>query len=121
MRKRLREERARLEPDIAPAEKFYEIVTLNTLAGHAYSSEERQEIDRLMKARRRLLKRVGEIDRQLGEIQKEGAAIKKHCAARDTDIQAEAAKWMKRLHDAECLDLGLKFTAARMKAQFASA
>jgi hypothetical protein len=34
-------------------QKFYEIVTLNTLNGHVYSPGERWEIDRLMKARKR--------------------------------------------------------------------
>jgi hypothetical protein len=54
----LRKERSTLEPDIEPAQKFYEVVTLNTMHGHAYSLEERQEIDRLLKARKRLLKRA---------------------------------------------------------------
>lgn len=98
-----------MEPDIEPAEKFYEAITLNTLHGHIYTADERREIDRLLKARKRLLKRVAEIDSRLLRIQTEGVAIKKHCTASADEISAEALKHAKQLHDAECLELGMRF------------
>src|SRR6478672_2127234 len=64
-RDRLRKERKGLEPDIEPCEKFYEVVTLNTLHGHIYS--ERKEIDSILSARKKLLKRVAEIDSRLAQ------------------------------------------------------
>jgi hypothetical protein len=115
-REQLRKERKQLEPDIEPAERFYEIVTLNTLNGHRYSDDERKEIDGLMKARKRLLKRVAEIDAELGRIQREGIAIKKHCTATADAIRAEAAAHAKKLHQDECYKLGLELALGKRPA-----
>jgi len=114
-RDRLRKERKQLEPDIPHVEKFYEIVTLNTLHGHRYSDEERKEIDSLMKARKRLLKRLAEIDTQLAEIQKEGAIIKRHCHASADEIRSAASAYAKKLYDEECYKLGLEAALGKIK------
>ncbi len=115
LRSRLRNERARLEPDIGPAEKFYQVMTSATLAKKVWTSEQRKEIDQLLRARKRLLRRVAKIDSQLDKIQREGVAIKKHCTTTDTEIRAEAAKWAKRLEDDEALELGKAFMLKRMR------
>ncbi|HBF60395.1 MAG TPA: hypothetical protein DDW48_02795 [Methyloceanibacter sp.] len=108
LRHRLRVERAELERDLAPAEEFYRVMTSNTLGGRVWTAEERKEIDRLMRDRKRLLKRVAEIDKQLAQIQKEGAAIKKYCAATNEEIRAEADSYAKRLDEDKAFELGLK-------------
>jgi hypothetical protein len=108
LRDRLRKERAGLETEHPDAEKFYETVTLDTLHGRVWSAEERKQIDPVLKARNRLLKRVAKIDAELARIQHEGVAIKKHCTASADEIRAEAAKHVKKLHDAETLELGMK-------------
>jgi transposase len=99
-RNRLRKERSKLEPDIEPAQRFYETITLNTLHGHVFSPAQRQEIDPLLKASKKLLKRVAEIDARLVKIHKEGAVIKRHCFASDAEIRAEVPKYEKELDDA---------------------
>jgi hypothetical protein len=107
-RDRFRKERATLEPDLAASEEFYSVFTGATMDGHVWSADERKEIDRLLRTRRRIRKRAAEIDARLAAIQKDGVAIKKRCTVPETEIQAEATKWLKRLHDAECLELGMK-------------
>lgn len=107
-RDQLREERAKLQTDRSHAEQFYETVTLETLQGRVWMADERKQIDPLLKARKRLLKRLAEIDKQLLHIQREGAAIKKHCTASADEIRAAVAKHVKELHDAETLELGMK-------------
>jgi hypothetical protein len=77
----LRKEQDALAADAVAANQFYEIVTLNTLHGKQYSSEERKEIDALMKQRGHLLARMAKIEADLAVIQKDGVAIKKHCSA----------------------------------------
>jgi hypothetical protein len=118
-RDRLRKQRGELEPYLPYAAKFYEVVTFNTLHGHRYSTEERQEIDKLMRQRKRQLKRVAEIDSRLARIQREGVAIKKHCSATAEAIRAEAEKHAKYLHDLECLKLGMQFHEGMMLDEFA--
>ena len=87
-REQLREERAALEPDLEGAAGFYESITAASLGGHKFATHERQEIDRLMTARGRLLRRVEKLDSTLVRIQRDGAAIKQHVAASDDQIQA---------------------------------
>jgi DNA repair exonuclease SbcCD ATPase subunit len=101
----LRKERKPLEEERPHAERFYEIVTLNTLDGHIYSQDERKEIDRLMRKRKRLLKRLAEIDRELERIQREGVAIRKHCSASAEAIRKEAGKHAEHLREAEHLKI----------------
>jgi chromosome segregation ATPase len=113
---RLRKERKALEPDIKHAQRFYEIVTLNTLHGHIYSAVERKEIDSLLKARKKLLKRVAEIDLRLAEIQKDGAVIKRHCPATPEEIRAAAHEYEAELDRAEALMAGCKHFLDEAKA-----
>lgn len=106
-RDRFREERQRLEPSIKDATKFYEVFTTATMDGRAWTAEERVEIGRLLRQRKRLLKRGAEIDKQLDRIQCEGVAIKKHSTASADEIRAEAVKHAKYLYDRECFELGM--------------
>lgn len=98
----LRTEHDKLAAEAVDADKFYETVTLSTLHGHAYSADERKEIDGLMKARERLLKRLEKIAADLAVIQRDGAVIRKHCAATADQVQAAIRAFKKKLRDAEC-------------------
>jgi hypothetical protein len=98
----LRKEQDALAADAVAANQFYEIVTLNTLHGKQYSSEERKEIDALMKQRGHLLARMAKIEADLAVIQKDGVAIKKHCSATPKPFK-------QKRHDAETLALGLEY------------
>ena len=93
----VRKERAELEPSIPHAEEFYQVITTAVRNGHVWSADERKEIDRLLRDRKRLLKRMTAIDKQLERIQREGTAIKKHCTATADEIRAEANKHAKKL------------------------
>jgi len=111
-RDKLRKERQQLEPDVGHAEEFYRVMTGATIAGHVWSAEERKEIDRLLKQRKRLLKRVEKIDARLAVIQAEGVAIRKHSTASADEIRVEAARHARHLYDAECHELGMKLMNA---------
>ena len=93
----VQKERAELEPSIPHAEEFYQVITTAVRNGHVWSADERKEIDRLLRDRKRLLKRMTAIDKQLERNQREGAAIKKHCTATADQIRAEAHKHAKKL------------------------
>ena len=108
-REGLRAEKVELGPDLKDAADFYEHVTAETLAGHRYSTEERKEIDRLMRARERDLRRARKADATLARIQKDGVAIKKHCEASANEIQAAIRQYEKELNDAELMALGAGF------------
>jgi hypothetical protein len=71
----LRKEKEKLSGDAVHANSFYEVVTQNALLGHVYSSAEREEIDRFMRQRERLLKRLARVDRDLATIQTDGLVI----------------------------------------------
>jgi Ribonuclease G/E len=114
-RDRLRKELAELELD--DADKFYEHVTISTLHGRAWTPEQRKEIDRLMRKRKRVQKLAAAIAAELAKIQKEGAIIKKHCSNSPEEIQAHATRWLKILHDMEYLELGQKFLLGKARAQ----
>lgn len=105
----LRKEQDALAADAVAANQFYEIVTLNTLHGKQYSSEERKEIDALMKQRGHLLARMAKIEADLAVIQKDGVAIKKHCSATPEQIQDAIKAFKQKRHDAETLALGLEY------------
>jgi hypothetical protein len=117
-RDKLRKEREQLEPDIKGAAQFYDTFTGATINGHAWTQEERKEIDRLLRMRRRVLKRANEIDARLAVIQHEGVAIKKHSTASADEIRVEAEKHAKRLHDAELEELGRKLMMAGDRNKF---
>ena len=108
-REALRKEQEFLEAEAIDANKFYKIVTQNTLDGHQYSATERKEIDQLMRQRSRLLRRLEKVEADLAAIRKDGAAIKKHCAATPNEIQAAIRAYKQKLHDAEALVLGTEF------------
>jgi hypothetical protein len=105
----LRTERDKLAAEAVDANQFYETVTLNTLRGHQFSADKRKEIDRLMKARERLLRRMTKIEADLAVIQKDGAALKRHCSAAPDEVQAAIRAYKQKLHDAECLVMGLDY------------
>jgi hypothetical protein len=96
-REAVRKEQAELESSIPHAEEFYQVITTAVRNGHVWSPDERKEIDRLLRDRKRLLKRMTAIDKQLERIQREGTAIKKHCTATADEIRAEANKHAKKL------------------------
>ena len=93
----VQKERAELEPSIPHAEEFYQVITTAVRNGHVWSPDDRKQIDRLLRDRKRLLKRMTAIDKQLERIQREGAAIKKHCTATAGEIRAEAHKHAQKL------------------------
>jgi hypothetical protein len=105
----LRKEQAALNAEAVDANEFYNIVTQQTLHGHQYSADERKEIDRLMRQRHRLLRRLEKIEAELAAIAKNGAFIKKHCSATADEIQAAIRAYKQKLHDAEALVLGMEW------------
>jgi hypothetical protein len=113
----LRKEKAALAADAVDANKFYEIVTLNSLQGKQYSAAKRKEIDTLMRQRNRLLARMAKVEVALAAIQKDGAAIKKHCNASPDEVQAAIRAFKEKLHEAEAMSLGLEFGFKEAKAK----
>jgi chromosome segregation ATPase len=103
----LRKEREKFLADYPHMEQFYATVTQNTLHGRKYSAEERKDIDRLMRQRKRLLKRFTTIENALATIEKEGGVIKKQCTARADEIQAAIQAHKKEVKDAEAHVLGM--------------
>jgi hypothetical protein len=120
-REALRKEQKTLDAEAVDANKFYEIVTQKTLAGHQHSETERKEIDGLMRLREHLLRRLEKIEADLAVIQKDGAVIRKHCTATADEVQAAIHAYKQRHRDAEVLVLGMelmqreKFKKARAK------
>ena len=104
-REAVRKERAELEPSIPHAEEFYQVITTAVRNGHVWSPDERKEIDRLLRDRKRLLRRMTAIDKQLERIQRADAAIKKHCTASADEIRAEANKHAKTLDHGRAMEL----------------
>ncbi len=105
-RQELRKERAELAPEVKYAEEFYEVVMTSTAAGHKYSRDERKKIDPLLRARKKLLKRLGKVEALLAQIERDGAIVKKHCGASPEQIQAAIKIFQKELDRARALVLG---------------
>jgi hypothetical protein len=105
----LRAEHDKLAAEAVDANQFYEIVALKSLHGYRFSADERKEIDHLMKARERLLRRMKKVEADLALIQKDGAVIKKHCTATPDEVQAAIRAYKQRLHDAECRALAMEY------------
>ena len=105
----LRKDRVSLNADAVQANEFYNIVTQQTLHGHQYSADDRKEIDRLMRRRDRLLRRMAKIEADLTAIAKNGAAIKKHCTATPDEIQTAIRAYRQKLHNAEARVLGMEY------------
>jgi hypothetical protein len=104
-----------LDADLVGANEFYEIVTANTLQGRKYDAAERKEIDDLMAARKRLLKRMAQVETALTVIQRDGAIIKKHCSATPEEIQTAVRAYKEKLTDAEAMVLELELAGAQLK------
>jgi hypothetical protein len=112
----LREEKQALEQDAIAANQVYEVVTQKALQGHQYSAFERQEIDSLMAKRKRLLKRLAQVEAALVTIEKNGAVIKKHCRATAEEIQAAIRAYQERYQEAEALVLNMDLALKEAKA-----
>ena len=82
-----------------------------------FSREERLEIDRLLPARKRLLKRAKQVDAKLARIEREGAIIKKHCSASADETQAAIKAYQKKLEEARALIVGSEFILEQAKQQ----
>ena len=95
--------------EVVDANKFYEVVTLNSLQGKQYTAPQRREIDALMRKRDRLLARMPKIEADLAAIQKDGVVIKKHCSATPDQIQDAIKAYKKKRHDAEAMVLGTEY------------
>jgi hypothetical protein len=117
-RETLRKEREALATDAIEANKFYEIVTQQTLHGRQYSAPERKEIDGLMRKREHLLRRLAKVEGDLTTIQKDGAIIKKHCSATPDEIQAAVRAYQQKCSDAEAQMLGSELFYKQAKAAF---
>ncbi len=115
LRERLREEKAGLDQDLKGAENFYRWFTTASLDGQKFSAEEKMDIDRLLPARERLIKRAKKVDVTLARIAKDGAAIKKHCDSSPAEIQAAIRKYKKALRDDEMAAAGADFFQKEMK------
>jgi hypothetical protein len=113
----LRKERDTLTADAVDANKFYEIVTLNSLQGKQYSATERKEIDTLLWQRERLRARMAKVESDLAAIQKDGAVIKKHCSATPDEVQAAIRAFKEKFHEAEVMSLGAEFMLKEAKAK----
>ena len=114
-RERLRKEKKSLAENVGHAEEFYKAITANTLAGHRYTASERKDIDRLLRQRKRLLKRVAEIDKGLSLIKKNGNVIRGHCTATEVEIQAAIRKYKAELERGETALLGVEFGLKQIK------
>ena len=83
--------------------------------GHKYSAAERKDIDRLLRARKKLLKRSEKVDTLLAQISREGAIIKKHCEASPAQIQAAIRAFQKKLKETQALVAGSEFFLYKAK------
>ena len=117
-RQMLKDERAAIDPELRDAALFYETVMTASLEGRRYSVEQRKEIDPLLRARKRLLKRAEKVDSLLARIQKDGAIIRKYCDASQDEIQAAIRRYKKSLQDAEMMILGSNEFLDRAKSDF---
>ncbi len=87
----------------------------STAAGHKYSRDERKKIDRLLRARKKLLKRSDKVEALLAQIERDGAIVKKHCGASPEQIQAAIKAFQKELDRARALVLGSEYGLYRAK------
>jgi chromosome segregation ATPase len=113
----LRKEKDALTADAAEANRFYEVVTTNTLQGRQYSASERKEIDTLLRQRDRLVARLAKIETDLATIQRDGIAIKKHCSATPDKIQAAIKAYKQKLDDADAQAVGGEYMLKEAKAK----
>ena len=76
---------------------------MSTLRGQRFTAAERQDIDRLMKRRARLLSRVAAVDAALKRIEKDGAVIRKHCAASEDEVHAAIKSHQEQVRQAKAM------------------
>jgi hypothetical protein len=105
----LQKEREELAADAVQANTFYEAITLNVLQGRQYNTDERKDIDALMKQRDQLSARIAKVEIDLATIQKDGLVIKKHCSATPEQIQDAIKAYRSKRDDAEALVLGMEY------------
>ena len=102
-RHELKKEKKRLQPDLKVAEQIHSGWMTAMASGQRFSAQERKDIDRLLRARKKLLKRSEKVDALLNQIERDGAIIKKHCDASPDEIQAAIKTFQKRLRDVRAL------------------
>jgi hypothetical protein len=109
-REALRKEKKQLAEAVAFAQQFHEAITQNVLGGRQYTAAERRNVDKMLKRREYLLKRLAKVADVLEVIEKNGAIIKKHCTATPDEIQAAIRAYKQEFKDAEALVLGMEFS-----------
>jgi hypothetical protein len=114
-RHELKKERKRLQPDLKVATQFHNGWMIAMADGQRFSVQERKDIDRLLKARKKLLKRSEKVDVLLAQIECEGAIIKKHCDASPDEIQAAIKTFQKKLNVAQTLVMGAEVILYKAK------
>ena len=112
----LRKEKKHLQPELKAAEQFHSRWMITVADGRRFSRKDRLEIDQLLRARKRLLKRVKQVDATLARIGKEGAIIKRHCDASPDEIQAAIKAFQQEIEKAQAAVLGAEFFLYRAKA-----
>ncbi len=117
-RQMLKDERAKLGPELKDAALFYKTVMTASVDGRRFSVEERKEIDPLLRARKRLLKRAEKVDSLLARIQKDGAIIRKYCDASQDETQAAIRRYKKSLRDAGAAVAGSEYFLDEAKSRF---
>jgi hypothetical protein len=119
MRADLREERKALAENREHANEFYRIVTQTALQGGQYSAVDRESIDKALRERDRLLKRMTQVDAMLAVIERDGPAIKKHCKATPAEIQTAIRKYKRRVAEAEAEAEALSSAAVKFATKLA--
>ncbi len=98
---RLREEQAKLVPELRDADEFYKTITTAASQGHKFSAKQRQEIDSMLRQRKRMKKRLPTVTKLLARIQKDSAVIEKHVKASSGKIQKEIQRYKVALEKAD--------------------
>ena len=111
----LRKEKKRLQPELKAAEEIHSGWMIAVTDRRRFSREERLEINQLLRARKRLLKRAKHVDAKLARIEREGAIIKKHCGASPDEIQAAIKAYQKKLERARAMVLGSEYMLEQAK------
>lgn len=98
---RLREEQAKLVPELRDADGFYKAITTAAFQGQKFSTKQRQEIDYMLRQRKRMKKRLPTVTKLLARIQKDSAVIEKHVKASSGKIQKEIQRYKVALEKAD--------------------
>ena len=100
---RLREEQAKLVPELRDADEFYKAVTTAAFQGQKFSAKQRQEINYMLRQRKRMKKRLPTVTNLLARIQKDSAVIEKHVKASSGKIQKEIQRYKVALEKVDAL------------------